>query len=214
MGRINKKEAVAALHREQIMQAAEELFSAKGYDKTTIEDISKASEYSRRTIYAYYESKDDILYHIIEKGLLALKKEIQKALILNENYISKYNAICNAMRNYHTNCPHSLENVDKAKAQNLNTENLSNRVMQILILGREINDLLAGFITTGKELGILRQDIIPMITVYILWSNISSLITLAKNKMYFISKEFSISENEFLEYGFKQILNSILEVKK
>lgn len=43
MGRENKKEAVAALHREQIMKAAEKLFSEKGYEQTTIEDISKAS---------------------------------------------------------------------------------------------------------------------------------------------------------------------------
>ena len=62
---IPKKEAVAALHREQIMKAAEALFTEKGYEQTTIDDISKASQYSRRTLYAYYESKEDILYHII-----------------------------------------------------------------------------------------------------------------------------------------------------
>ena len=47
----NRKEAVAALHRARIMTAAERLFSEKGYALTTIEDISKASEYSRRTSY-------------------------------------------------------------------------------------------------------------------------------------------------------------------
>ena len=31
MGRENKKDVVAALHREQIMKAAEKLFSEKGY---------------------------------------------------------------------------------------------------------------------------------------------------------------------------------------
>lgn len=50
MGRENKKEAVAALHREWIMTAAERLFSEKGYEQTTIEDISAASGYSRRRI--------------------------------------------------------------------------------------------------------------------------------------------------------------------
>ncbi len=50
MGRENKKESVAALHRERIMTAAERLFSEKGYEQTTIEDISAASGYSRRRI--------------------------------------------------------------------------------------------------------------------------------------------------------------------
>lgn len=39
MSRENKKEAVAALHREQIMKAAEKLFLEKGYAQTTIENI-------------------------------------------------------------------------------------------------------------------------------------------------------------------------------
>ena len=55
MSRENKKEAVAALHRRQIMISADRLFLEKGFVQTTIDDISKASEYSRRTIYPYYE---------------------------------------------------------------------------------------------------------------------------------------------------------------
>ena len=41
----NQKEAVAALHRERMLAAAEELFQQKGFEQTTIDDISKASGY-------------------------------------------------------------------------------------------------------------------------------------------------------------------------
>ena len=100
MGETNKKEAVAALHRARIMTAAEKLFSEKGYEQTTIEDISKESEYSRRTIYAYYESKDDILHCIIEKGLQALKTDIENAANDNAGFTDAYRAVCRAMRKY------------------------------------------------------------------------------------------------------------------
>lgn len=213
MSRENKKEAVAALHREQIMKAAEKLFSEKGYAQTTIDDISKASEYSRRTIYAYYESKDDILYHIIEKGLLELKKDIESAINLNEDFISGYKAICIAMSKYQSQYHHSANNVNRANTANFDFENLSDTVKHILLLGTEINTILAGFIDNGKEKGVVRQDIIPMLTVYILWSSITSFLSLAQTKGQFISKQFSISENELLDYGFKQIINSILEVR-
>ena len=53
MSRINQKPAVADLHRQQILKAAEVLFTEKGYEHTRIEDISRASGYSRRTLYAY-----------------------------------------------------------------------------------------------------------------------------------------------------------------
>ena len=58
---INQKEAVAALHRARMLTAAEELFQQKGFEATTIDDISKASGYSRRTLYAYFVNKEDFL---------------------------------------------------------------------------------------------------------------------------------------------------------
>lgn len=213
MNRENKKEAVAALHREQIMLAAEKLFSEKGYAQTTIEEISKGSEYSRRTIYSYYKSKDDILYHIIEKGLIELKQNIKHAINYGEDYITVYKAICMAMSKYQREHHHSANHVNSANAADFDFEHLSATVKNILLLGAEINTILASFIETGQQQGIVRQDIIPMLTVYILWSNITSFLTLAQTKGQFISKQFSISENEFLDYGFKQLINSILEVR-
>lgn len=213
MSEKNKKAAVAALHREQIMKAAENLFSEKGFSQTTIEDISKASEYSRRTIYAYYESKEDILHHIIENGLIELKEKIENSISLNEDFITAYRTICVAMRKYQSEYHNSADNVNSANTANFDFENLSDTVKHILLLGTEINNILAAFIENGKEKGIVRQDTIPMLTVYILWSSITSFITLAKTKGSFISKQFSISENELLDYGFNQIINSVLEVR-
>lgn len=213
MGRENKKEAIAALHREKILNAAEQIFSEKGFAQTTIADISNASEYSRRTIYAYYESKEDILHHIIAKGLLILKCNIESSLQLNSDFLVRYFAICNALKRYQIECPHSLENITEAKTNKLDPNKFSPAVTQIMLLGTEINTLLAEFIQGGKEQGVLLQEIIPMQTVYILWSNITALLTLVHTKGEFIAKSFSMTKDAYLEYGLKQIINSILEVR-
>lgn len=213
MGRENKKDVIAALHREQIMKAAEKLFSEKGYVQTTIDDISKASEYSRRTIYAYYENKDDILHHIIEKGLQTLKVDIENAVNRDDDFVGRYKAICMAMSKYQREYPHSVDYVNRANSANFDFSAISDTVKNILLLGTEINTVLASFIETGKENGIVRKDIVPMLTVYVLWSSITALLTLADTQGQFICNQFSISENEFLDYGFKQLINSILEVR-
>ncbi|MGN0666780.1 MAG: TetR/AcrR family transcriptional regulator [Huintestinicola sp.] len=213
MGRENKKEAVAAIHREQIMKAAGKLFSEKGYAQTTIEDISKKSDYSRRTIYAYYESKDDILHHIIEKGLEELKQDIDDAIHSDDDFIGTYRKICMAMSRYQREYPNSADSVNNAISENIDTEKISDCVKHILILGTEINTLLADLIKKGQESGVVRKDIIPALTVYVLWSSITSLLTLNQTKGKIISEQHSVSENDFLDYGFRQIINSILEVK-
>lgn len=211
MGRENKKEAIATLHREQIMQAAEEMFSQKGYTQTTIADISKASKYSRRTIYAYYQSKDDILYHIIGKGLQILKQDLASTLHADGDFVTQYFAVCDAIRKYQAECPYSQKYVSSSNTGELVLENLSPAVEQILTLGTEINELLAQLIQSGKDQKIVRKEIVPLPTVYILWSSITALLTLVKTKGAFIAKTFAISEEEYLMYGLKQIVNSILE---
>src|ERR1700719_2109198 len=47
---------------EKIASVALELFAERGYDETTLADIAEAAEVSPRTIFAYYEGKEDILF--------------------------------------------------------------------------------------------------------------------------------------------------------
>jgi AcrR family transcriptional regulator len=48
--------------RETIERAALELFAERGYSETTLADIADAADVSRRTIFSYFENKEDILF--------------------------------------------------------------------------------------------------------------------------------------------------------
>ena len=89
----DRKTAVETLHRERIMDASERLFLEKGFQGTTISDISEAADYSRRTIYAYFESKDEILCGVVARGLRMLRDELRavlgEKLTFSEMYDSK-----------------------------------------------------------------------------------------------------------------------------
>ncbi|MBU2549547.1 MAG: TetR/AcrR family transcriptional regulator [Proteobacteria bacterium] len=58
---VENKELIKKWHT-QIVGAASELFSQKGYHRTTLRDISAASKINISDIYRYISSKDDILY--------------------------------------------------------------------------------------------------------------------------------------------------------
>lgn len=209
----NRKEAVAALHRARIMTAAEKLFSENGYAQTTIDDISKASEYSRRTIYAYYDSKEDILHHIIEKGLRSLKADIESAVNENAVFTDACRAVCGAMRRYRKEYPHSLDSLKRSGTEEIRQAAASDTVKNILRLGTEINETLEALIIRGQRSGEVRRDLVPTLTVYVLSASLDSLLALNETKGKFICTQNGVTEEEFLDYGFRQIIDSILEAR-
>ncbi len=61
VSRIKNQELVKERH-SQIFSAAVDLFSKKGYHKTSMKDIAEASGINLSYLYKYISSKDDILY--------------------------------------------------------------------------------------------------------------------------------------------------------
>ena len=49
------------LRKQEILATAEALFCARGYEKTSIQDIIDRADIGRSTFYAHFETKDDLL---------------------------------------------------------------------------------------------------------------------------------------------------------
>jgi AcrR family transcriptional regulator len=62
--------------RETIARAAHQLFVERGYHATTLPDIAEAADVSTRTIFAYFPSKEDILF----SDFAVLKDALAQAL--------------------------------------------------------------------------------------------------------------------------------------
>ena len=62
--------------RETIVKVALELFAEQGYERTTIAEIADAADVSPRTIFAYFASKEDILF----SDLTEIEERLAQAL--------------------------------------------------------------------------------------------------------------------------------------
>lgn len=52
--------------RDQLVQAARQVFARYGYKKTALDDIAKEARKGKSTIYYYFKSKDDIFKAVID----------------------------------------------------------------------------------------------------------------------------------------------------
>lgn len=63
--------------RSTLIDVAQQLFAKQGVENTTMNDIAKASQRGRRTLYTYFSSKNDIYKAVIESELNGLYKKLE-----------------------------------------------------------------------------------------------------------------------------------------
>lgn len=207
---INQKEAVAALHRERMLTAAEELFQQKGFEATTIDDISKVSGYSRRTLYTYFVNKEDFLRQIVRKGLEQLDGALEAAL-RRETFEERYFAACEAVLRYLRDCPQSAKQVRQVQPEKLDGGNRT--VQEILTLGQQINGRLSEMIRQGQKEGSVRETLHPERCVVVLWSALSGWNDTLQNQGAFLAERFHLSQSEFQREALEQLLSSLRKEK-
>mgnify|MGYP000653791358 CR=1 FL=1 len=62
--------------KEQVIQAAINLFSEQGYHQTTVLEISEAADVAKGTVYWYFDSKQKLFWGIIVNGIDCLNQRI------------------------------------------------------------------------------------------------------------------------------------------
>ncbi len=64
---MSPREDVSEERKEQILDAATEVFAQKGFDKARMDDIVEETGLSKGALYWYFKSKDDIIFAIMDR---------------------------------------------------------------------------------------------------------------------------------------------------
>jgi len=66
--------------RARLIETAADVFARMGYSATTHADLAAAAGIGRTTFYEYYESKEDLLVHLVESAIPQLSDELFQGL--------------------------------------------------------------------------------------------------------------------------------------
>ncbi len=102
-----RKERKRQLVRNAILSAAASLFESKGYDESSVDDIASKADVAKRTLYTFFESKEQIVMELrmasfqnlacsafenAEKGKPAIK-EIENFLVSAVEWSSEHESL-------------------------------------------------------------------------------------------------------------------------
>jgi AcrR family transcriptional regulator len=73
---MTSKEKLEKERKKQILDAAERVFSERGFDKARMDDIVDASGLSKGSLYWYYKSKDAIIRALLDRVFISEMQDV------------------------------------------------------------------------------------------------------------------------------------------
>ena len=102
-----KNRDLVTRRRNQIVEAAAQLFIEKGFHKTTTRQIAQAAGFSIGSLYEYVNSKEDVLYLVcesihteVEKGVAEAMARVGSGREMLAEVIHEYFLVCHRMSDF------------------------------------------------------------------------------------------------------------------
>lgn len=204
MSTLARREREKRQRRNEILEAAEAVFSEKGFKGTTMQEISERVELSKGTIYLYFKSKEELYLSVCVKGVAEFGEDLEaaarKAGSLEEIIRAVYMAYID----------HSLEKpaifrvlrdtfIEQVR-QNLSPATIE----EISGIIRSWLELESGLIEEGIARGVFRRDLDPYGFSLTAWRMSTALIELA------LLKEPGVAERGDLDRYFEQSIELLI----
>ena len=198
--------------RKQIINAAMEIFSKKGYERGTISEIAKLANIAKGTFYQYFDSKEAIIYELFdmffEKFMLSWRNIIKKDL----DPKTKIRLLIDQTFD---------DLIQMQEEENLTTMVLIFEIMFFLFRkslkdkNREKNEIeqffseyyniLVPIFEEGRQVGLFRQDIDPAYAAYLIFGMIDGF------SLHFIIQKDNYDTDKSKEYLTNLILNGLVK---
>ena len=175
---VSRRERKKDETRERIFREAIRLFRERGFEKTTIDDITEAADVAKGTFFNYFPKKEAVLAYLSEKRLVAAEENAEATLTAqgscSEKLIGVYLSAASAYEEDRELSRYVLNEL-MARAFGPNEDT-----------GRRWQHITLTLIERGRETGELRRDVDPLrvesllgsiyvATVY-LWLNCSDIL--------------------------------------
>ena len=201
-----RKDRLREIHTLSVIMSAEELFEAKGYDATSIDDIAYRTGISKSTLYVYFKSKQLIWDHIVCKYMEQLLEVAKEAAEGKGSFEKRYYKLCFDIADRFEAHPMYY----KATLGSISMDMDQEIYKKIYDIGEQTNEEIASFIRSGIEEGKDRKDIDIYPAVIMMWSSISGIISMAIDKEEYLKMRFNTSKKEYLKKAFKMLLEGMV----
>jgi AcrR family transcriptional regulator len=213
IGTVERKEREKLVRKTEIINAAERVFFEKGFESSTMEDIAKEAEFTKKTLYSYFKSKDELYFEIMLSAFNLLNELLDN--VLEENNESSETEKIKEIGKTFIIFSQKHYGYFKAIADYENKEfdfqiNDDNSVIKkCYIAGQHSIEVLNNCILSGIKKGEFIDYIDSYSICLMLWSSITGYIGLVTRKEKYIKAYFDKTIDNLMEDGIELLLRGI-----
>ncbi|HPH02179.1 MAG TPA: TetR/AcrR family transcriptional regulator [Spirochaetota bacterium] len=195
--------------RERIVQAALRLFSDDGYAATSMDAIATQAGFSKRTVYGYFESKEDILAAVVLEALRIMNRMTEKNLETAGDGFSRAWACGRAFIDFQREHPRLYALLRDARtlfSPQSGGRGPSATIRAELLAENERNfGMLVGAIERGRSDGSMREDLDPRRSAMLVQCMGIGIVQVASEMVNQRSDVFPQGQDAFLDEALKFI---------
>lgn len=209
MTKADRKEREREIRRKDIIDAAERLFFAKGYDNVAMIDIANEAEMARGTLYQYFKNKDDIYAAIAIRAAKILNEMFQEVNQKDLNGIEKIKSLSVIYYEFYKKYTGYYKAYYHSGAFDYNS---SPNLEKLRDIRRNSFRMVVEAIEEGINDGTIRGDIDPVATtlIMLLMSNdVNNIIPVTQMYM----DDYGLTQDVLFERNLELVVRSIENVK-
>ena len=182
MGIAERKEREKEQRRRDIVDAAERVFFTKGYDLSTMDDVATEAELSKGTLYLYFNSKDELHFAIMEKGMEILLDLMESKLNQNDNGRRNLRSLGVALVEFSKLHPNYFSALIFFQSRDIEQQKLDEFKLKKFLSGRSSLSMLNDSIKKGMQDGSIRKDVEVGKMSMTLWAQMMGVLVMHSTK--------------------------------
>lgn len=207
-----RREEEKERRKEEILDAAELVFSEKGFDAATMDQVARKARVSRALVYVYFKDKTALHLAICLRGLKILRAMFENARKLHTTGDEQIRAIGQAYMQFSEEYPTHFAAMSRfeASTHEIIQGDPCCATMEMIQAGQQVHEQTVLALATGMADKTLRDDLDNLMQISItLWGFTHGTIQLAQTKSNFMAT-MGISKESFMNQAVELVMQSLI----
>ncbi len=204
---LSKREVNKIKKREILINTAEIVFMEKGFENASIDEIAKKSNLTKRTLYQYFMSKEDLFYAVVLKGFSFLILSFEKEMKKDCDVLTKIHAMNSIYLHFYMDNKAMFQLLNY-KPSNQNNVNNSQYYKELEILDKKRISFYIDLVNESKLDDSINTNLETKKAIYFAFFTSYSLLSMVSTTTNFWEM-LGFTEKEFLSFSFDLISNAL-----